>query len=372
MVAMNPYDPISRMTPQSVLTPASALPMMGTSEMMTCPNNESDEDEDASRNAIFDNVEFEAQARSKLVDWGFDADDVSKGGREWYYSHLLPKNTAIDYAQRESRPMVIFAQLGDLSMMRYIMHKSNDPKGELCKSDEYGLFPLYTAISTPHKEANVLEVCQWLHSQGADIRQTVGMEWTALSRACLKGFGRVALWLVSAGALLDDSGSFDANVAKRDLPSCEYYPGDTVCAGRIHQEIFSWANDIVSTRDGFFMFLAGTIPPSQLGNTRQNHRQVIESMITRGNLPEAAVSFLLNNIPDSKLMTFLDMVASPLCILNGFPGITEHIAQYVGVETNKSIICSARGLIEHKKWWDLRQPFAYVELKGGKNVVKTS
>jgi hypothetical protein len=33
--------------------------------------------------------------------------------------------------------MIIFAHLGDLAMLRFLLMKSNDPAGELCRTDEW-------------------------------------------------------------------------------------------------------------------------------------------------------------------------------------------------------------------------------------------
>jgi hypothetical protein len=303
-----------------------------------------------------DDIECETKARQKLTDWGFDPFDVEAGSKKWYGSQLRPSSN-ISYDERESRPMVIFANLGDLPMMRYIMLKSTNPSEEMSKTDEYGLFPLYTAITEPHNEEHIIAVCGWLCNNGADIKQTVGGEWSPLSKACLKGFERVALWLLSSGALLNADGSFDADLAKRDLPSCGYEPCGYEAqkhAYRIHQKIFAWARQIVSTQSIFLLFLTGTL---KLSRPSVDPKQSIEHVIlTCGYYPVASVSFLLQDIPDEKLNAFLEMASSPLVVFNGLPGILELISEYVSIERNRKILCTAKGLVEHEKWWNLRVP----------------
>jgi hypothetical protein len=65
---------------------------------------------------------------------------------------------------------------------------------------------------------------------------------------------------------------------------------------------------------------------------------------------------LLQDIPDEKLNAFLEMASSPLVVFNGLPGILELISEYVGIERNRKILCTAKGLVEHEKWWNLRVP----------------
>jgi hypothetical protein len=300
------------------------------------------------------NLECERQARRKLREWGFDPDDVSKASSNWYASHLRPSSN-INYGERISRPMIIFAHQGDLPMMRYILKKSKDPAAELSKTDEHGLFPLYVAISKPHSEQQVLAVCRWLYANGCDIQQTVGdgeCAWSALSRACLFGFQEVAKWLLSSGSLLENTrGSFDTNLAKRDLPSYGYIDvsGEPqVLANQIRRNIFVWSNEIVSTRNNFLLFLWGTLQPNE--KTISHPRPRLENMlVSRGYFSKEAVSFLLQEIPDAKLGTFLEMAKPPLRVFNGHPGILEQIGQYLGVQSDAKLLRTVRGLVEHEK-----------------------
>jgi hypothetical protein len=290
-----------------------------------------------------DDVECETRARRKLVDcWGFDPEDVSKASIDWYESHLLPSSN-IDYGERLSKAMVIFAHLGDLPMMRYILKKSNDPSGDLIGKDEYGLFPMYAAISKPLSSEHVLTTCQWLYNNGASIKQTVGGDWSPLARACIFDYDAVAIWLISSGALLDDNGAFDLNVAKRDLPSCGYETAQVRTADRVHRKIFEWANQIITVQENFTLFLTGTLQPE---TTMASPRPTVEQLfLSRGYFPANAVSFLLEDTPDEKLAVFLGMTESPLVMFQGHSGVLEIIANFVGFETNKTMLRTARGIV---------------------------
>jgi hypothetical protein len=310
-------------------------------------------------------VESVGIARRKLEDWGFDPDDVSKASIDWHSSPCVASSN-IHYCARKSRPMIIFAQLGDLPMMRYILQNSTEstPLEELTNTDEHGLFPLYTAISKPHSEDQILAICQWLHANGADIQQQVGSEWSCLSRACLLGYDRVAKWLLTSGALLSQvDGTFDSNLAKLDIPpSCHYgHEGEVIrhVADRVHRSMFAWARNICDTRHSFMVFLSGTLVGTSSNNVAESDdpRQFIrDRLISAGNYSEQAVSFLLKDIPHSTLVQFLTMAVSPLNIFNGQSGVLELIGSFVGVEKNHKILCTTRGLVKHEQWWNRGEP----------------
>lgn len=344
---MNPYDPL---TPNSQTIPSPMLNLgseiistVNATATATIPGSKVG-DEAAAVDA--------AKAKQTLKDWGFDPDDVSKGGREWYYSQFRPAG-AIGYGVRESRPMILFAQIGDLSMLRYIWKMSEDPVGELSKTDEFGLFPLYTAISDPRDQESILEVCRFLYQRGASVQQTVAGEWSPLSRACLKGFRKVAEWLLASGALLTADGRFDCHLAKRDIPLAgSYNTGEdslTSTASQIHRELFAWAEEILATWDTFFLVLAAVSLPLPSIETARPTLERILAERCRSTLSNA--SALLCMLPDSKLLAFLNTLRSPLEVFSGHPGIMEHIGGFVGVEEDRTILCTARGLVGHKVWW---------------------
>jgi hypothetical protein len=202
-------------------------------------------------------------------------------------------------------------------------------------------------------EDQILGVCERLVSNGADIHQTLGGEWTPLSRACLFGYGKVALWLLSRGALLDANGSFDAELAKRDLPSCAYDMETQIRADPVHRKIFAWAKETISVQNKYFLFLSGALYHRR---TNVDPRRIVEDRLCRcGFYSVEATSLLLKDISEARLRAFLDMTVSPLLVFNGIPGIMERIGHYVGVETNRELLCTAQGLVKHEEWWNLRE-----------------
>ena len=52
-----------------------------------------------------------------------------------------------------------------------IRSSSTTVANELHMTDEHDLFPLYTAISEPHVEQEILETCQWLVACGTNLRR---------------------------------------------------------------------------------------------------------------------------------------------------------------------------------------------------------
>lgn len=272
--------------------------------------------------------------RHKLIEWKFDPFDVSRGMDDWFTSPLLSTSN-IYYGGRISPPIVLFAQLGDLDMLRYILRQSRFPAHEeICRTDECGMFPLYTAISEPHPEGQILTLCRWLYENGADLQQTVGNEWSPLARACLKGYDKVALWLIQTGALLrplgDGKAIFDTHLAERDLPRFGVYNVggcDTMMVTRfVHEEIFTWARQTLAARESFVWVLLGTIQRSTIN--------CVEYDTGHGDDRD--------EVPTQ----------SSLWVLNGHPGLLEHVAGFVGVEVNANILCTARGLVDHHElWW---------------------
>lgn len=369
---MNPYDPL---TPSDVVTAADGyrIPPRGVVPTYNYNNINNNNDEDF--------VALQSSsAQKKLSDWGFDPDDVSKGSKDWYSSPCL-RSSNIHYCVRESRPMILFSQMGDLGMMKYIVHNSRVPADELTRTDEFGLFPMYVAISKPHTQEHILTICRWLHDNGGDIQQMVGQEWSCLSRACLFGFERVAKWLLSKGALLNAQGDFDRTLAKTELPpscvyGCEGEPTRQV-ADRVHRHIFQWARDIVSCQQAFWLVLSGTLFLPSCGDDGEDgggsngedgsdnrrrgqrntgaHRQVLTQPSGQEweDIRSTDSSTLVHVHEDSVVLV---AASSPLQLLNGHSGVLELMGQYVGIETNKRILCTAHGLMEHEPWWDRCEP----------------
>ncbi|KAG7358345.1 ankyrin repeat domain protein [Nitzschia inconspicua] len=260
-------------------------------------------------------------ARQTLRQWNFDPDEVTKPTCDWYESSLLRKQhpDCIPYVDRLSTPMVIMAHLNDLTTMKYILQQATsrgtNAVNVLTQTDDFGLFPLYTAISDPHDEETVLKTVQWLVQNGADVQQTVHGLYTAFRRATFKGFSKVATWLViEAGAFLcEESVEFCHSSAKRLMQPVKLSYDTAGCtwtsaahADDIHQHLFEWAAKTLETRSNFSWMMLGTKRSS-----------------------------------------------SSLQVLNGHPGMMEHIAQFAGVETRQTVLVTARGLLGHKVWYDL-------------------
>lgn len=265
------------------------------------------------------------EARKTLNEWNLDPDgDLSAATCAWYSSPLLSSHMiAIPYGERASRPMIIFAHMNDLPTMQYILKTEVTKKGNnksakdlLTATDDFGLFPLYTAISEPHHDDDVLRVVKWLVSNGADVRQTLANLYTPFSRACFKGYAKVAQWLVIEGGAFLQHGTFKIDWAQRHMQPLRMSHDTCGCswtsaaeANRIHQGLFVWAERVLKTRRDFIWVLWGS-----------HHRSV------RGSL-------------------------SSLEALSGHAGLLQHIASYAGVETRTSILTTARGLIQHRVWY---------------------
>ena len=105
-----------------------------------------------SNTAVMTEVDKKRTPRQQLRDWKFDPYDVSKSSTEWCTSpslYLESSASLYHYIARDnhrsSRPMILFTQLGDISMMEYILANSTlpNPLDELSKTDEFELFPQF-------------------------------------------------------------------------------------------------------------------------------------------------------------------------------------------------------------------------------------
>ena len=308
----------------------------------------------------------EGEARRRLLEWNFDPEDVTKETTLWYDAPARKENChIIDYDRRVSSSLIIFSQLGSIDMVRYILSKCKTPvarKEELAKTDEHGLFPLYVAIARNRKQEDVLEVCKFLLEQGADLSQTLGDEYSPLFRACAFGYDKVALWLLSEGALLTESDNkyrFEVSLAQRDLPfsshSCDGWVQD-----RTIRKLFDWARETVTTRKNFLLFMSGSLvaPPATGEVAVAAAKAQIRSALTANeHASEEAASLLLRDLSDQTLQKFWKLTkvtssSSPLAVFSTYPGILEHIGRFVGLETKGRVLCTAKGLVEYEQQWN--------------------
>ncbi|KAL3936343.1 MAG: hypothetical protein SGARI_002597, partial [Bacillariaceae sp.] len=118
----------------------------------------------------------ETEAKRRLALWNFNPENVTEESALWHDADARKENAKIiDYDKRLSRPLIIFSQLGDISMIQYILSQVDDEKkAELAKTDEHGLFPLYVAIARGRTQEEVLSVCKLLLKQGANLFQLLG------------------------------------------------------------------------------------------------------------------------------------------------------------------------------------------------------
>jgi hypothetical protein len=307
---------------------------------------------DSDDNAV---VAAPAKARQMLQDWKFDPDNVTQLTCDWYASPLLEKHRdTIPYSERMTRAMILMAHLNELTTMTYVLQlaQRQHVKGKsspaaiardiLTQTDDYGLFPLYTAISEPNDEKKVLKTVQWLVHNGAEVNQSVHGMYNAFRRACFKGYGEVAKWLViEGGTFLLTSNNNESNnnetvfchfSAKRymqplrltyDTAGCTWT--SAAYADDVHQQLFQWAETTLETRRNFAMFMLA-----------------ITTAVDRSNRPQESKG---------------DFFQPPVQVWNGYsyPGMLEHIAGFVGVESRKNMLTTARGLLFHKAWYQVAE-----------------
>jgi hypothetical protein len=312
-----------------------------------------------------------SNARQMLLDWNFDPDDVTQLTCDWYSSPMLDKHLdTIPYSERLSRAMILMAHLNELPTMIYILKQAQKQQQQqqqqqqqggslsatatttsiardvLTQTDDFGLFPLYTAISEPNDEEQVLKTVQWLVHHGAKVNQSVHGMYNAFRRACFKGYGKVAKWLVMEGGtfLLTRNNNHENNnseitfchfSAKRYMQPLRLSYDTAGCtwtaaahADDVHQQLFQWAETTLATRRNFAVFMLAAAAAPTNGSNRQGGQ---------------------------KKHDFFQSLSSSLQVWNGhtYPGILEHIAGFVGVETKKKVLTTARGLLEHKVWYQV-------------------
>lgn len=394
----------------------------------------SDTNDGKTEEEVAADVVDEDQAEQTLKDWNFiigdngRSDDLSRTTCDWYHSPGMSsvlieeekngyQNIMIPYRERPSRPMIIMSHLCDLNTMKYIAKRHNEmllqqqkvvamPSKDTANdntlshnvtastkqrkqqgvklvemTDGCGLFPLYTAISQPHCEEEVLKVVKWLvQSQNANVHQSIrnNCQYTAFTRACYKGYGRVAEWLaVEGNAFLDcehvveendhendDDGtekaslsssssksssssfSFQHDLAKRQIqPSKLAYATsgctwkDACTAQGIHEGLFYWAESVIATRRTFLTtVLTGTMISNSIDDdVVVQHKEEEEKKLMEELQQQKEQRRVLSNC---------------LQLLNGHTGLIELIAAYVGVERRKTVLTTARGLVQHQDWYN--------------------
>ena len=122
-----------------------------------------------------------------------------------------------------------------------------------------------------------------------------------------------------------------------------------------HQVIFDWAKETLATRQAFSHILLGTIHPVLDMSDKESLRRAVACRIvslSNNNCSSQAVDFLVKDVSDETLKTFYQKTLSPLRVFSGHPGILQHIAGFAGYTTDKKLLCTARGLLEHEMWWD--------------------
>jgi hypothetical protein len=311
-------------------------------------------------------IEEEESAIRKLKKWKFNDDDVTSESDKWY--ELANSTHSFSYAIKRVplRPMLVFAHLQDIPMMRYILLKSCDAS-EVSRCDSTGeYFPMN--ICTKSRDSwGVMEVFKWLREQGANISQRFPLRnrygdgrqtnQSILGLYINRGCGSddyVSLWLLRAGVLLNEHGEFDHESAMVDLfPNCHGGEIDEHTSepdNNAYKRVKTWAQDIVLDLRSFFVFLTGTLAlplPDECTPKLQNELQ-------RKLSSRAAAEQICQKMdqPEDRIK-LLQEISTPLYIFSGHCGILERIAAFAGIES-KEHLRTAKGLIQI---YEMKNPY---------------
>ena len=315
-------------------------------------------------------IEEEESAIRKLKKWKFNDDDVTSESDKWY--ELANSTHSFLYAIKRVplRPMLVFAHLRDIPMMRYILLKSCDAS-EVSRCDSTGeYFPINICTKSSDSCWGVVEVVKWLREQGANISQRFPRSngygdgflgfyedeiiWRQTNQSILgflinRGYrddDYVSLWLLREGVLLNEHGEFDRASAMVDLfPNSHGEEIDEHTSepdNNTYRRVKTWAQDIVLDLRSFFVFLTGTLAlplPDECTPKLQNELQ-------RKLSSRAAAERICQKMdqPEDRIELLQD-ISTPLYVFNGHCGILECIASFAGIES-KEHLRTAKGLIQ--------------------------
>ncbi|OEU11842.1 hypothetical protein FRACYDRAFT_244962 [Fragilariopsis cylindrus CCMP1102] len=311
-------------------------------------------------------IEEEESAIRKLKKWKFIDDDVTSESDKWY--ELANSTHSFLYAIKRVplRPMLVFAYLRDIPMMRYILLKSRDAS-EVSRCDSTGeYFPMNICTKSSDSCWGVMEVVKWLREQGANISQRFprpngygdGFLGFSIFGSFIKRGYRdddyVSLWLLREGVLLNEHGEFDRESAMVDLfPNChgeEINEHTSEPNNNTYRRVKTWAQDIVHDFRSFFVFLTGTLAlplPDECAPKLQNelHRKLSS---------RAAAERICQKMdqPEDRI-ELVQEISTPLYIFNGHCGILERIAAFAGIES-KEHLRTAKGLIQI---YEMKNPY---------------
>lgn len=188
-------------------------------------------------------VENEADASAKLIERGFNPDNVGEASR--------PLGEPCIYPRKLLNPMTYFCIKGDLKMCRYLLSR-----GASTTANVHGHYPMLWAASCGN-----LTVCKWLFANGATdispfdneaLKEALINARVAWNKKQNRSNLHLVLWFLMRGAC-DDRTSGDLRSA--DL--------DTTLGGdrQLLLLILDWAESFVQRHHAsFFLFLCeGTI-----------------------------------------------------------------------------------------------------------------
>ena len=190
-----------------------------------------------------------------------------------------------DFGGEQMTAMTYFAKKGDAKMCRYLISRGASTTK---MDDEEGSFPMHEAAEEGH-----LDICKVLYENGASYhiwKEHSLYGWTPFHATVCNGHDEVVRWFVLQGVLCADANSEEIDEG-RLLPP---YQSLSSSYSYMYTRLVDWAKMVVQTHSAVVMFLGGTLPPA----------------------------------PDT-------VQSRTLQCLSGYPGVRQHIGDFVGLEVTK-------------------------------------
>ena len=239
-------------------------------------------------------VEDDETARQKMRDakvgepggeiTGFDPRNVMKA-----------KGWGVNSTSIIMTPMSYFSSCGDLPMMRWLYVNGADTRG----LDNPHYFPMYAAATGRAmvgalRASTIEKQVKWLYFHGAakDITRRNAAGWAPFNFLLVDRERSLIQWLILNGALCQDgneSGMLDVGIIKTSFGRASKFQLSRKRFANARKDLLEWAVELHQTRTSFFSFLCGTL-------SRQEGK-----------------------------------ATSPIACLGGESGITELVADYLGV-----------------------------------------
>ena len=289
-------------------------------------------------------VEDDKTAREKLREAGFDPDDVHTAR-----SDLGAKSDINWTGWHNITPMAHFARAGDLPMCRYLYHARGATT--TAPKEEHETEPHFIALQPMHSAIgwNQIAVVKWLFNHGAkeDVtryNKRIGINpFVRCLSLCSREKGSenltlrypdLAKWFILNGLFDNSDGNIDLNAIKSALCRMKNLEKRWYGSDGILKFFLDWSESFIKANESFSVFLLGTTRPRKY--TVDALRAICSEKLGNAKAATLLVDGAISSGTHQTVWKELTRKPANNACLEGFPGVLERIADYVGITKSKS------------------------------------